>query len=183
MGRHSRAAVVMTLITITGLVAALPALIAGSAAAATRPAASAVRPAAAARADEHLVLTSSTVGATKEHVKARGVLTATGTARVAAKGGGRTTAWLVFKHGSARLVTDQASSSASVPNPATCKFTEVFRGSYQITGGTRRYAHAAGTGSYLTKFWGRLKRPKGGGCTGQLASFSQATWTWGSMSW
>ncbi len=150
-------------------------LAAGSAAAA----AGSPHPAAAAKIQEHIAMTSNVAAATKEHVKARGVLTATGTA-VPGKHAGRT--WLTFSAGSVRLLSTQTSGSASVPNPTTCKFTEVFRGTYQLRGGTRRYAKAAGSGHYVTKIWGKLTRKKGN-CTATLASVRQGTWTWGSMRW
>jgi hypothetical protein len=60
--------------------------------------------------------------------------------------------------------------------------TEVYRGNYRIRGGNGRYAHAAGTGSYVTRIVGELRR-KNGDCTSSLAWFWQSTKTAGSMSW
>jgi hypothetical protein len=173
MGRYRTAVTGLALAAVAG-----PAVIllgAGGAAATTGSA----RPAAVALVQEHFALTSNVAAPAKEHVKARGVLTAAGTAY---PGKRKHRTWLVFKRGSVRMVTTQVSASASVPNPATCKFTEVLRGTYQLRGGSRRYAKAAGSGHYETKIWGKLTR-KNGSCTAKLASVRQGTWTWGSMSW
>jgi hypothetical protein len=166
----------LALAAISGPAIALVMLTAGSAAAA------AGQPAVTASVQQRLALTSDVIGATREHAKATGKLTATGTAIFGRRSGTTARTWLVFKHGSIKLVTFQTSSSASVPNPSTCKFTEVFRGSYEFRGGTRRYVHGAGSGHFVTKFWGRLKRVNGS-CTSQLAAFRQGTWTSGSISW
>jgi hypothetical protein len=147
----------------------------GSAAAAAAPS----RPAAVARVQERFTLTANVATARKERVRGRGVLSAIGTAY---PGQRPHRTWLVFKRGSVRMVTAQDSASVSVPNPATCKFTEVFRGTYQLRGGSHRYARATGSGSYETKLWGQLTRKKGS-CTATLASVRQTTWTSGSMRW
>ncbi len=98
------------------------------------------------------------------------------------KFGNRRVIWLVFGRGSVRLVIRLSSRSASPPNLTTCKFTESARGKYWIRGGKRRYAHAAGTGTYVTRITGRLKR-KNGSCTSTLRSYRQSTTTTGTMSW
>jgi hypothetical protein len=144
------------------------------------PAAAASRPAVAAAVQQHLAITSDKAAPPKANVKASGVLSATGVAYPRKVSGGHATAWLVFKRGSLRLVTTRTSSSETVPNPATCKFTEVVHGTYAVRGGARKYLHATGSGSYLTKIYGRLVR-KNGSCTGTLASVWQGTWTWGSL--
>lgn len=201
MNRRRVSAVGRVVLGITGPAMALSVLAApGSAAAAPGPATaprlaravSAAGPAAGQAAtggpavtgqiQEHLTLTSAASTSTRAHVRARGVLAAAGTAYVRKSAAGHAVTWLVFKHGSLRLLTHRSSLSVSVPDPATCKFTEVAHGSYQIRGGARRYVHAAGSGSYLTKIWARLKR-KDGSCTGQLASFWQGTWARGSLHW
>jgi hypothetical protein len=188
MRRRSTAAAVMAAITSSAAllaaalsVAALPLLTAGSAAAATIPAAAA-GPAAATGVAEHIAITTRDADSDKAQVKATGVFKAKGTAHTGALSGGKATDWLIFKYGSVRLVTYQTSSWASVPNPSSCKFTEVFHGTYAIHGGTRHYASATGSGHYLAKIWGRLKKEKGS-CTDTLASFYEGTWAWGSMHW
>jgi len=128
---------------------------------------------------QHFAITASQAAPKTEHVSARGRLKATGTAHAGKHKG---VMWLVFKRGSVRLVLTQTSGSASVPNPTTCKFTEVFKGTYLVRGGTRAYAKAGGSGNYHTKIFGRLKRSDGS-CTSKLASVYQGTWTWGTLHW
>jgi len=174
---YSRAAVA------TGALATLLTL-AGGAVAAAAPAASGSAPATAAarRGHEQFRLTSNVADASRQLVQATGVLTARGHAVLGRKRGNRQVTWLNFSNGSVRLVTEPTSSSGSPPDPTTCKFTEVYSGNYQIRGGNRRYVHAAGTGTYVTRIAGRLER-KNGNCTSTLAGFRQTTTTSGSMSW
>jgi hypothetical protein len=166
---HSRAAiaagVLAALLTVTGSTAALAA------------------PAAAARnGHEQFRLTTSSATTTREHVQATGVLVTQGHANLGAPAHGREVIWLVFGRGSVRLVTETTSGSVSVPDPTTCKFTEVHRGNYQVRGGRGRFAHDGGAGTFVTRTFGRLQR-KNGSCTSALASFWQATTTSGSLSW
>jgi hypothetical protein len=178
--RKPRMAVALAAVAVTGPVAALCVLAAGPAAAATGPAGTAASPAAALAVQQRLAITSDKAAPAKANVRATGVLKAAGFAYPRQVSGSRATAWLIFKRGSLRLVTTRTSSSVSVPNPATCKFTEVVHGTYAIRGGARKYAGATGSGSYLTKIYGRLIR-KHGSCTGDLASVWQGTWTWGTL--
>jgi hypothetical protein len=120
--------------------------------------------------------------ATRQHVRATGVLDARGHSVLGRKIGNRRVIWLIFGRGSVRLVIRLKSRSASPPNLTTCSFTESARGDYWIRGGKRRYAHAAGTGTYVTRISGRLKR-KNGRCTSTLSSYLQSTRTTGTMSW
>jgi hypothetical protein len=173
---YSRAAIA------TGALAALLTL-AGGAVAAAAPTAGPTPAAAAARhGHEQFRLTSNVADASSQQVQATGVLTAQGHAVLGPKRGSRQVTWLDFSHGSIRLVTEATSSSGSPPDPTTCKFTEVYSGNYQVRGGNRRYAHAAGTGTYVTRIAGRLER-KNGDCTSTLAAFRQTTTTAGSLSW
>ncbi len=166
---HSRAAIA------TGALAALFTLVGSTAA-------EAASAAAARTGHEQFRLTTKVATATREHVQATGVLTTQGHAILGVPGHGREVIRLVFGKGTVRLVTETTSGSVSVPNPTTCKFTEVHRGNYQIRGGRGRYVHAAGAGTFVTRTFGRLTR-KNGNCTAALASFWQATTTTGSMSW
>jgi hypothetical protein len=174
---YSRAAI------STGALAALLTL-AGGAVAAAAPAAAGQAPAAAAarHGHEQFRLTSNVADASSQHVQATGVLTAQGHAVLGPKRGNRQVTWLDFGNGSVRLVTEPTSSSGSPPDPTTCKFTEVYSGNYQVRGGNRRYVHAAGSGTYVTRIAGRLER-KNGNCTSTLAAFRQTTTTAGSLSW
>lgn len=131
---------------------------------------------------EQFHLTSKVATATRQHVLATGVLDARGHTVLGRKIGNRRVIWLIFGRGSVRLVIRLKSRSASAPNLTTCKFTESARGVYWIRGGKRRYAHAAGAGTYVTRISGRLKRANGR-CTSTLSSYLQSTRTTGTMSW
>ena len=131
---------------------------------------------------EQFHLTSKVATATRQQVGATGVLAARGHTVLGRKIGKRRVIWLVFGRGSVRLVIRLTRRSASPPNLTTCKFTESARGKYLIRGGRRRYAHAAGSGTYVTRITGTLKR-KNGRCTSRLSSYRQSTRTSGTMSW
>jgi hypothetical protein len=90
--------------------------------------------------------------------------------------------WLHFARGSIRLVLTTTSSSASPPNPANCRFTEVYHGDYQLTAGLRGYHGARGSGTFVTNIAGRLVRSHGA-CLTQLASLRQTTITTGTLRW
>ncbi len=143
----------------------------------------ALQPAGAARRHGHeqFRLTSHSATSRKQALRARGVLDASGHAEVGSIVAGRARVWLVFRHGWVHMVTYV--SGIRVTNPTrACRFTETQTGAYRIRGGTRRYAHASGAGSYVTNISGRLKR-KRGECTTALAYFYQTTTTSGSFSW
>jgi hypothetical protein len=178
MLHHSRAAIA------TGTLAALLTLT-GNAVSAAAPAALAatgVVAAAAKSGHEQFHLTSKVATARRQQAQATGILTAHGHAVLGKTTGDRQTIWIVFSHGSIRLVTEVTRKSVSVPNPTTCKFAEFYRGSYRVRGGNRRYVHAAGTGTFLTKIVGKLKR-KDGSCTSTLIWFWQSTKATGTLSW
>ena len=111
------------------------------------------------------------------------MLRAYGYARIKVVTPGRTVARLVFARGTVRLVTYPKRRSVSVPNPSTCKFTEVVHGDYAVRGGGQRYRHATGSGVYITRIVGHLNKERGGGCGSKLARFWQRTRTWGSLRW
>jgi hypothetical protein len=177
--RASRAALatvaLATLISLAGGAAAIAAPVAAAGA-------SVASTAAAKHGHEGFHLTSKVAGATRQHVQASGVLNARGYAVLGRKTRGGRVIWLFFGRGAVRIVTQLTSRSASPPNLTTCKFTESARGDYSIRGGRHRYAHAAGSGTYVTRIAGRLKR-KNGLCTSALSSYSQSTKMTGSMSW
>ena len=131
-------------------------------------------------ARERFHLTSGDAQSRRQLVWAAGALTARGYALVGDFAASRAVSVLVFSHGRLRLVTKATSTSESVPNPATCKFTEVFKGSYVIHSGAGGYRDATGSGSYVSRIYGRLKK-KSGSCGTQLASFWQSTRTAGSL--
>lgn len=131
---------------------------------------------------EQFHLTSKVATATRQQVRATGVLAARGHTVLGRRIGKRRVIWLVFGRGSVRLVIRLTSRSASPPNLTTCRFSESARGKYAIQGGKRKYAHAAGRGTYVTRIHGRLKR-KNGRCTSTLRSYWQSTRTTGTMSW
>ncbi len=160
--------------------------LAGGAAAMAAPLAAAKGgvPGAAVSKDGHerFHLTSKVATATSQHLQASGVLNARGQAVLGRKTSNGRVIWLVFGRGSVRLVTKLTSKSASPPNLTTCKFTESAHGDYSIRGGKHRYADAAGTGTYVTRIRGTLKR-KNGSCTSTLSHYWQSTRMTGSMSW
>jgi len=160
-----------------GLLLAWPAGQAKAAQASARPATPA---AAKAPARERFHLTSGDASARRQNLHATGVLTAHGDALAGDFAASRAVSVLVFSHGRLRLVTRATSTSESVPNPATCKFTEVFKGSYVIHSGAGGYRDASGSGSYVSRIYGQLKKKKGS-CGTQLAKFWQSTRTTGSL--
>jgi hypothetical protein len=131
---------------------------------------------------ERLYISGRPATARKDYLSASGVLKARGYALPGVLTGGRGTIWLVLRHGSIRLAIGVTSSSASVPNPQTCAFTEVYRGRYTVRGGRRAYAGASGSGTFYTRISGRLAK-SGGSCTARLAWSRKHTWTSGSLAW
>jgi hypothetical protein len=136
---------------------------------------------AASQAAERFHLTTNDATSNRELVRATGPFTAHGHAFAGDFASGHAVSRLVFPRGAVRLVTSATHSSASVPNPRTCKFTEVSTGSYVIRGGSGRYRHATGSGSYVSRIFGKLKKTRSGGCGSRLASFWQSTRTLGSL--
>jgi hypothetical protein len=131
---------------------------------------------------ERLFISSRSASARKDQLSASGVLKARGYALPGALRGGRGTIWLVFRPGSIRLAIGVWSSSATVPSPQTCAFTEVYRGEYTVRGGHRAYAQASGSGTFYTRISGRLAK-SGGSCSARLAWSRRYTWTSGSLAW
>ena len=158
-----------------GLLLACPAGPALAAPASTRLAAAARHPA------ERFHLTTGDPSSSRQHVQATGIFTARGYARAGDFASGHAVSRLVFRRGVMRLVTQATHRSASVPDATTCKFTEVFSGDYVIRGGTAKYRHASGSGTYVTRIFGKLKKERGGGCGTRLVSFWQSTRTRGSL--
>lgn len=175
------APVLIVPVLVLPVIAAGPALAAPSARAvpaSSRPAVSAAR-----SSPERFTLISHQADARRQQVRASGVLRARGYARVRVVTPGRTVARLVFARGSVRLVTYPKRRAVSVPTPSACKFTEVVHGDYAVRGGGQRYRRATGSGAYITRIVGHLKKERGGGCGSQLARFWQRTRTWGSLRW
>jgi hypothetical protein len=138
-------------------------------------------PAGAWRVTEHFRLTTADASSSRQHVRATGPFTARGYALAGDFASGHAVTRLEFRRGVMRLVTKATHRSASVPNPSTCKFTELFRGNYVIRGGAGRYRYASGSGTYVSRISGKLKKARGGGCGARLASFWQSTRTRGSL--
>jgi hypothetical protein len=134
---------------------------------------------------EQFILIGHQADGSGQQVQATGVLTATGRGRVTVATPKHSVTRLVFRRGTVRLVTypNPQRTSASVPDPSTCRFTEVVHGNYTVRGGTDRYQHAKGSGGYVTRIVGYLQVLSGGGCGSQLAKFWQRTRTWGSLRW
>lgn len=171
-----RAATVALAVAVTpGVLLAWPAGPALAASASAQPAA------AARNVPERFHLTSADASSSRQHVQATGGFTARGYARAGDFASGHAVSRLVFRHGAMRLVTKATHRSVSVPDASTCKFTEVYSGNYVIRGGTGRYRHAGGSGTYVSRIFGKLKKARGGGCGTGLASFWQSTRTLGSL--
>jgi len=179
--RYSASRAALATVALTALLS----LAGGAVAVAAPPAAAraAVASTAAKHGHELFHLTSAVATATRQHAQATGVLTASGHAVLGKKTGDGRVVWLVFSHGSVKLVTAQTSLSVSGPNLTTCKFTEVARGHYSIRGGRHRYAHAAGKGTYVTRVVARLKRDDGSCSSSTFSSYWESTKMTGSMSW
>jgi hypothetical protein len=161
-----------------GLLLAWPAGPAMAAVASARPATPAsARPA----AGERFYLVSHNPSSRRAKLQATGALTADGYALAGDFASQHGVSRLVFPDGTLRVVTKEKQSSESVPNPTTCKFTEVFSGSYVIRSGAGSYQGATGSGRYVSRIFGQLKMASGGGCGTQLAVFRQATRTAGSL--
>ncbi len=159
----------------------LPVLAAGPALAARSSGVAPTMPAASDH-QEQFTLVSYQAHSRREQLRAVGVLNARGFGRIRAVSPRRTVTRLVFAHGAVRLVSYPALRSVSVPSPS-CRFTEVVRGDYAIRGGGRRYRNATGSGAFVTRIVGHLKKEHGGGCGSQLTRFWQRTRTWGSLRW
>jgi hypothetical protein len=138
---------------------------------------------AAGSSPERFTLIGHQADGSGQQVRAVGVLSARGSAKVAVATPRRSVTRLVFARGSVRLVTYPKRRSASAPDPSSCRFTEVVRGDYVVRGGGQQYRHATGSGVYITRIVGHLKQQPGGGCGSQLARFWQRTRTWGSLRW
>jgi hypothetical protein len=132
-------------------------------------------------ASERFYLISRNPSTRRAKLQATGALTADGYALAGDFASQHGVSRLVFPDGTLRLVTKEKQSSESVPNPTTCKFTEVFSGDYVIRSGAGSYQGASGSGRYVSRIFGQLKMASGGGCGTQLASFRQATRTAGSL--
>jgi hypothetical protein len=184
MRRHLSVGLVAAALAMAGTAAASPFAASPAAASpfAAHPAAasSVARPAVTGR--EHFRLVSRAAGSVWLHAQATGVLAASGKALAGAIKSGRQTVTMDFPRGSVHLQTTRQHSSATAPNPTTCKFTETFTGPYTLRGGTHRYANATGSGTYVTTISGQLTLSDGR-CTTQLASFLLITRTSGTMSW
>jgi hypothetical protein len=154
---------------------AMPVLTAGAALASTT----------ARRPQEQFILIGHQSDGNHQQVQATGKLTASGRARVTVATPKHSVTRLVFPRGTVRLVTypNPKRTSESVPNPSTCRFTEVVHGTYAVRGGAQRYQHAKGAGGYVTRIVGYLRVLSGGGCGSKLTKFWQRTRTWGSLRW
>jgi hypothetical protein len=161
-----------------GLLLAWPA---GPALAAQASARSAAPAAAQPGAGERFHLISRNPTSRRAKLEATGALTADGYALAGDFASHHGVSHLVFSAGALRLVTKETQASQSVPNPATCTFTEVFSGRYVIRGGAGSYQNASGSGSYVSRISGQLKMASGGGCGTQLVYFRQSTRTAGSL--
>jgi len=131
---------------------------------------------------ERFTLVSYQAEGRREHLRAVGVLSGHGVARIREVTPHRTVTRLVFRHGAVRLVTYPEHTTVSVPSPS-CRFTEQVRGDYAIRGGGQRYRKATGSGAFVTKIVGHLKKERGGACSSQVVRFWQRTRTWGSLHW
>ena len=131
---------------------------------------------------ERFRVSTHNVGARKDRVRAIGALDAVGYAVPSAIASGRGTVRLQLPRGSIVLQLRVVTSSVTVPNPATCDFTEANSGTFRISKGSGRYRRAAGSGKFHTRIRGRLAKSDGV-CTGNLATYSKYQVAWGPLSW
>jgi hypothetical protein len=138
--------------------------------------------AAAHHGSEQFRISTHTVGARKDYLRAIGVLDARGEALPSAIVSGQSTVRLELRKGSIVLRLTVVASSATVPNPTTCGFTEASSGTFRISRGWGRYKGAAGSGRFRTRIRARLAKSRGV-CTGKLAAYSKYQVASGSLSW
>jgi hypothetical protein len=131
--------------------------------------------AAAHHGSEQFRISTHTVGARKDYLRAIGVLDARGEALPSAIVSGQSTVRLELRKGSIVLRLTVVASSATVPNPTTCGF-------FRISRGWGRYKGAAGSGRFRTRIRARLAKSRGV-CTGKLAAYSKYQVASGSLSW
>ncbi|HXW46011.1 MAG TPA: hypothetical protein VEL03_14555 [Streptosporangiaceae bacterium] len=131
---------------------------------------------------ERFKIRTTTVGATRDSLRAVGVLDAKGHAVPSAIVSGHGTVKLELPKGSIWLSLTVVTSSVTAPNPTTCAFTEANTGTYQVSKGSGRYKGAASSGHFLTRIAASLVSSDGV-CTATLATYSKYQETWGDLSW
>jgi hypothetical protein len=131
---------------------------------------------------EQFRISTRKVYARKDRLRATGVLDAAGYAVPSAIVSGHGTVRLELPKGSIVLRLTVVTSSVTVPNPATCAFTEANSGTYQISKASGRYRGASGSGDFSTKIKARLARSHGT-CTAKLAAYSKTQVASGPLSW
>jgi hypothetical protein len=131
---------------------------------------------------ERLHAVSHSATATWVRINAVGVLRTSGHFRPRSLAGGRVTERMVFHLGTFLVTMHVTHRWQSAPHPPRCKFAEHFSGTYQIHGGTGRFARAAGSGHFYLKINARLAH-QNGSCSAKIAWFRRQTTIWGSLSW
>jgi hypothetical protein len=131
---------------------------------------------------EQFRISTHTIGARRDYVRGIGVLNARGSAVPSAVVSGHGTVRLEFRTGSIVLRLTVVSTSVSVPNPATCTFTETNRGTFRVSRGSGSYRGATGSGRLHTRIRGRLAK-SGGVCTATLAAYGKYQTASGLLSW
>jgi hypothetical protein len=128
---------------------------------------------------EHFRIISTTAGAKRQSVLATGAFTAGGYQVPGKLVNLRSTDKMVFPGGTflvARHITRQW-----LPLPSkTCFIQETLRGSYTLSHGTGAYRGISGSGSFVTRIRGVIRRSKAG-CGGPMTVFQEIGYTGGTV--
>jgi hypothetical protein len=138
--------------------------------------------AAAHHGNEQFRISTHTVGARTDYLRAIGVIDARAHAVASAIVSGHSTVRLEFPKGSIVLRLTVGKSSVTVPNLTTCVFAETSSGTFRITTASRAYKGATGSGRFYTRIRARLAK-SAGACTAKLAAYGKYQVAWGSLSW
>jgi len=131
---------------------------------------------------EQYRITTNTVNARKDQLRATGALDARGYAVPSAIVSGQGTVQLEFPKGSIVLQLTVVKSAVTVPNPTTCEFAEGNSGTFLISKGSGSYTGASGSGHFNTKIKAQLAISDGV-CTAKLAAYSKIQVVSGSLTW
>jgi hypothetical protein len=139
-------------------------------------------PAAAHHGGEQFRISTHTVGARTDYLRAIGVIDARAHAVASAIVSGHATVRLELPKGSIVLRLTVDKSSVTGPSLSTCAFAETSSGTFRIYSASRAYKGATGSGRFYTRIRARLKK-SAGVCTAKLAAYGKYQVAWGSLSW
>jgi hypothetical protein len=131
---------------------------------------------------EQFRISTHTVGARTDYLRAVGIIDARAHAVASAIVSGHGTVWLELPKGSIVLRLTLVKNSVTAPNLTSCAFTEASSGTFRISRGSRAYRGATGSGQFYTRIRARLIK-SGGVCTAKLAAYGKYQVARGSLSW